>query len=59
MYSSLTNLFSLRTSLPALRTDSLKAYGVVSDRYTFCTKCFHDIQGDTVTLGDDPLQPQT
>ncbi|XP_045763307.1 histone lysine acetyltransferase CREBBP isoform X11 [Maniola jurtina] len=39
--------------------NSLKAYGVVSDRYTFCQKCFNDIQGDTVTLGDDPLQPQT
>ncbi|XP_037871053.1 histone lysine acetyltransferase CREBBP isoform X3 [Bombyx mori] len=39
--------------------NSLKAYGVVSDRYTFCQKCFNEIQGDTVTLGDDPLQPQT
>ncbi|XP_069355326.1 CREB-binding protein isoform X5 [Maniola hyperantus] len=39
--------------------NSLKAYGVVSDRYTFCQKCFNDIQGDTVTLGDDPLQSQT
>lgn len=39
--------------------NSLKAYGVVSDRYTFCQKCFNDIAGDTVTLGDDPLQTQT
>ncbi|XP_063635647.1 histone acetyltransferase p300-like [Cydia splendana] len=39
--------------------NSLKAYGVVSDRYTFCQKCFNDIQGDTVTLGDDPMQTQT
>lgn len=28
-------------------------------RYTFCQKCFNDIPGDTVTLGDDPLQSQT
>lgn len=27
--------------------------------YTFCQKCFNDIPGDTVTLGDDPLQTQT
>lgn len=38
---------------------SLKAYGLASDRYTFCQKCFNDIQGDTVTLGDDPTQAQT
>jgi E1A/CREB-binding protein len=38
---------------------SLKAYGLGSDRYTFCQKCFNDIQGDTVTLGDDPTQAQT
>lgn len=38
---------------------SLKDYGVASNRYTFCQKCFNDIQGDTVTLGDDPLQSQT
>ncbi len=24
-------------------------------RYVYCTKCFGEIQGDTVTLGDDPL----
>lgn len=28
-------------------------------RYTFCQKCFNEIPGDTVTLGDDPLQSQT
>ncbi|XP_030564506.1 CREB-binding protein isoform X1 [Drosophila novamexicana] len=39
--------------------NSLKEYGVASNRYTFCQKCFNDIQGDTVTLGDDPLQSQT
>lgn len=41
------------------KTRSLKAYGLGSDRYTFCQKCFNDIQGDTVTLGDDPTQAQT
>jgi len=30
-----------------------------SERYTFCEKCFTDIPGDTVGLGDDPSQPQT
>ena len=24
-------------------------------RYVYCTKCFSEIQGDTVTVGDDPL----
>lgn len=42
-----------------LHGHSLKAYGLASDRYTFCQKCFNDIQGDTVTLGDDPTQAQT
>lgn len=28
-------------------------------RYHFCEKCFNEIQGDSVTLGDDPAQPQT
>lgn len=28
----------------------------ISNRYTFCQKCFNDIPGDTVTLGDDPIQ---
>uniref|UniRef100_A0A672TBL5 histone acetyltransferase n=1 Tax=Sinocyclocheilus grahami TaxID=75366 RepID=A0A672TBL5_SINGR len=27
--------------------------------YHFCEKCFNEIQGDSVTLGDDPAQPQT
>ncbi|KAL3266918.1 hypothetical protein HHI36_011068 [Cryptolaemus montrouzieri] len=39
--------------------NSLKALGLGSDRYTFCQKCFNDIQGDTVTIGDDPSQAQT
>jgi len=30
-----------------------------SDKYTFCDKCFADIPGDSVGLGDDPSQPQT
>lgn len=28
----------------------------MTNRYTFCQKCFNDIPGDTVTLGDDPIQ---
>ena len=24
-------------------------------RYIYCPKCFNEIQGDTVTVGDDPL----
>lgn len=24
-------------------------------RYVYCVKCFGEIQGDTVTVGDDPL----
>ena len=30
-----------------------------NERYLFCDKCFGDIPGDTVALGDDPSQPQT
>jgi hypothetical protein len=30
-----------------------------NDKYTFCDKCFNDIQGDTVALTDDPSAPQT
>ncbi|KAL6419895.1 hypothetical protein ACFW04_011072 [Cataglyphis niger] len=41
------------------QNSSLKGIGLLSDRYTFCQKCFNDIPGDTVTLGDDPTQPQT
>lgn len=29
------------------------------NRYTYCTKCFNEIPGDTVSLGDDPTQPPT
>ncbi|KAG5682698.1 hypothetical protein PVAND_012032 [Polypedilum vanderplanki] len=29
------------------------------DRYVFCQRCFNDIPGDTVSLGDDPTQTQT
>ena len=42
------NLIFIRNPTPAL----------VSDRYTFCTKCFNDISGDSVSMGDDPSQPQ-
>lgn len=34
-------------------------YFSYQNRYTYCQKCFNDIAGDTVTLGDDPMQPQT
>nr|CAD7606217.1 unnamed protein product [Timema genevievae] len=34
-------------------------YYSYQNRYTFCQKCFNDIPGDTITLGDDPTQPQT
>ncbi|XP_063706761.1 CREB-binding protein isoform X2 [Culicoides brevitarsis] len=34
-------------------------YYSYQNRYTFCQKCFNEIPGDTVTLGDDPLQSQT
>lgn len=34
-------------------------YYSYQNRYTFCQKCFNDIPGDTVTLGDDPMQSQT
>uniref|UniRef100_A0A8C2I4F5 histone acetyltransferase n=1 Tax=Cyprinus carpio TaxID=7962 RepID=A0A8C2I4F5_CYPCA len=34
-------------------------YYSYQNRYHFCEKCFNEIQGDSVTLGDDPSQPQT
>ncbi|CAB0012922.1 unnamed protein product [Nesidiocoris tenuis] len=34
-------------------------FGISCDRYTYCAKCFYEIPGDTVSLGDDPTQPQT
>lgn len=34
-------------------------YGLLADRYHFCEKCFNEIQGESVSLGDDPAQPQT
>lgn len=34
-------------------------FGLLADRYHFCEKCFNEIQGETVSLGDDPTQPQT
>ncbi|XP_072415805.1 CREB-binding protein-like isoform X1 [Chiloscyllium punctatum] len=39
--------------------NSSPKYGLLADRYHFCEKCFNEIQGDSVTLGDDPAQPQT
>ncbi|PIO23829.1 hypothetical protein AB205_0221260 [Aquarana catesbeiana] len=35
------------------------AYFSYQNRYHFCEKCFTEIQGDNVTLGEDPSQPQT
>ena len=29
-----------------------------SDKYNFCQKCFNEVPGDTVSMGDDPSQPQ-
>ncbi|XP_033908960.1 CREB-binding protein-like isoform X1 [Acipenser ruthenus] len=34
-------------------------YYSYQNRYHFCEKCFNEIPGDSVTLGDDPGQPQT
>ncbi|XP_061666260.1 histone acetyltransferase p300 isoform X2 [Syngnathoides biaculeatus] len=35
------------------------AYFSYQNRYHFCEKCFNEIQGESVSLGDDPTQPQT
>uniref|UniRef100_A0A3B4EY83 histone acetyltransferase n=1 Tax=Pundamilia nyererei TaxID=303518 RepID=A0A3B4EY83_9CICH len=34
-------------------------YYSYQNRYHYCEKCFNEIQGNSVTLGDDPSQPQT
>ncbi|PRD32853.1 UNVERIFIED_CONTAM: Crebbp [Trichonephila clavipes] len=34
-------------------------YWSFQNRYTYCQKCFSEIPGDTITLGDDPTQPPT
>ncbi|XP_040842569.1 histone acetyltransferase p300 isoform X4 [Ochotona curzoniae] len=34
-------------------------YYSYQNRYHFCEKCFNEIQGESVSLGDDPAQPQT
>ncbi|XP_038152690.1 histone acetyltransferase p300 isoform X2 [Cyprinodon tularosa] len=34
-------------------------YFSYQNRYHYCEKCFNEIQGETVSLGDDPTQPQT
>uniref|UniRef100_A0A452V905 histone acetyltransferase n=1 Tax=Ursus maritimus TaxID=29073 RepID=A0A452V905_URSMA len=39
--------------------NSSPQYGLLADRYHFCEKCFNEIQGESVSLGDDPSQPQT
>ncbi|XP_054851463.1 CREB-binding protein isoform X2 [Eublepharis macularius] len=35
------------------------AYYSYQNRYHFCERCFTEIQGENITLGDDPAQPQT
>ncbi|KAK2833764.1 hypothetical protein Q5P01_017653 [Channa striata] len=35
------------------------AYFSYQNRYHFCEKCFNEIQSESVSLGDDPSQPQT
>ncbi|CAG5897786.1 unnamed protein product [Menidia menidia] len=39
--------------------NSSPKFGLIADRYHFCEKCFNEIQGNSVTLGDDPAQSQT
>uniref|UniRef100_A0A8C7V8C3 histone acetyltransferase n=1 Tax=Oncorhynchus mykiss TaxID=8022 RepID=A0A8C7V8C3_ONCMY len=39
--------------------NSSPQFGLLADRYHFCEKCFNEIQGECVSLGDDPSQPQT
>ncbi|XP_048348809.1 CREB-binding protein isoform X2 [Sphaerodactylus townsendi] len=34
-------------------------YYSYQNRYHFCERCFTEIQGENITLGDDPAQPQT
>lgn len=50
--------FPCASATVCARSSSPK-YGLVADRYHFCEKCFNEIQGHNVTLGDDPAQPQT
>ncbi|XP_032357880.1 histone acetyltransferase p300 isoform X7 [Etheostoma spectabile] len=39
--------------------NSSPKFGLIANRYHFCEKCFNEIQGEMVSLGDDPTQPQT
>jgi E1A/CREB-binding protein len=32
-------------------------YWSYQNRYTYCQKCFNEIPGDAVAIGDDPTQP--
>ncbi|KAF7204814.1 histone acetyltransferase p300 isoform X1 [Nothobranchius furzeri] len=34
-------------------------YFSYQNRYHYCEKCFNEIQGENISLGDDPTQPQT
>jgi len=37
---------------------SSSQFGVtVSEKYTYCKKCFEDLPGDSINLSDDPTAP--
>ena len=49
-------IWFLRVSISVFRNPTPSLF---SDKYSFCDKCFGDIPGEYVSLGDDPSQPQT
>ena len=51
--------FACAATVCTVLARSSPKYGLIADRYHFCEKCFNEIQGNSVTLGDDPAQPQT
>ncbi len=57
--SALLCCAALRVPVLLCAGSSSPKYDLVADRYHFCEKCFNKIQGNSVTLGDDPAQPQT
>ncbi|EDV20569.1 uncharacterized protein TRIADDRAFT_60973 [Trichoplax adhaerens] len=36
-----------------------KVYWTYQDRYHFCEKCYSEIEGENVRIGDDPIIPQS
>ncbi|KAM9314702.1 CREB-binding protein isoform 2-T2 [Pholidichthys leucotaenia] len=44
---------------PGISVSYSSAFKFWHSIYHFCEKCFNEIQGESVTLGDDPAQPQT